>query len=186
MGYGGGSALVFLVDTLFALYIIVLLLRVLLQFTHADFRNPVSQFVYQVTNPPLRPLSAVIPRWRHLDIPAIVFALLLCALNIQIDGWFFPQLNTGMPAALWLPVLKLVVMLCDLYTFSIIIQAILSWVAPGTHSSGTAVLWSINEPVLRPVRERVPLIGGLDISPVIVIIGLQVVSRLIPIAPLLR
>lgn len=186
MGYGGSSALVFLIDTLFALYIIVLLLRVLLQFTHADFRNPVSQFVYQVTNPPLRPISAVIPRWRHLDIPAVLLALLLCAINIQIGGWFYPQLNTGMPLAVGLPLLKLLVMLFDLYTFSIIIQAILSWVAPGMHSPATAVLWSINEPILRPVRERIPLIGGLDLSPIVVIIALQVFSRLIPLHPLLR
>ncbi|MAA73467.1 MAG: YggT family protein [Salinisphaeraceae bacterium] len=186
MGYGTSSALMFLIDTLFALYIIVLLVRVLLQFTHANFRNPLSQFVYQVTNPPLRPLSAVIPRWRHLDIPAVLLALLLCFINIQIDGLFYPQLNTAPVLAVALSAIKLLVMLCDLYTFSIIIQAILSWVAPGAHSPATAVLWSINEPILRPVRERMPMIGGLDISPLVVIIGLQVVSRLMPLHPLLR
>lgn len=181
------QALLFLVDTVFALYIIVVLLRALLQLVHTDFRNPVSQFVYQATDAPVRLLASIIPRWNRVDIPALVFALVLCFVNVQLDLLLHP-LDIGaqpLAAAGW-SVLKALVLLCNLFTFTILIQALATWLAPGTHSPATAVLWSVNEPLLRPVRNYVPAIGGLDISPLIVIIALQVVSRLLPLPGVFR
>lgn len=185
--YGNANeALLFLVDTLFALYILAVLLRVLLRL-RADFYNPISQFVWQVTEPPVSLLGRVIPPWRQIDLAAIVFALLLCFANIQIDMWLHP-LNMGaqpLMASFW-AVLKALVLLCNLFTFTILIEVLASWLSPGVHSPVTAVLWTLNEPLLRPVRRYVPPIGGLDISPLIVIIGLQVISRLLPLPGLFR
>lgn len=180
------NALLFLVDTLFALYIIVVLLRVLLQLVHADFYNPVSQFVWQVTAVPIDTLRRVLPRWRNVDTAAVVYALFLCFANIQVDAWLIPNYAVGLGPSLWWALLKLLVMLCNLFTFTLIIQAIASWLAPGAHSPATAVLWSVNEPLLRPVRRYIPVIGGLDLSPLIVIIALQVISRLLPLHGLFR
>jgi len=181
------NALLFLVDTLFALYIVVVLLRVLLQLSRADFFNPVSQFVWQVTQPVVGPMSQVIPRWRQLDIAALVFAFVLCFINIQIDLYLVPLNMAQQPvASLWWAVLKVLVLLCNLYFFTILIQVLFSWLAPGTHTPATAVLWSLNEPLLRPIRQYIPPIGGLDISPLVVIIGLQVISRLLPLPGLFR
>lgn len=181
------SALLFLVDTVFALYIIVVLLRVLLRLMRADFYNPVAQFVWQLTEPPLRLLGWVIPRWRNLDLAALVLALALCFVNIEIDLWLHP-LNLGAQPlwAAWWSLLKALVLLCNLFTFTILIQALASWLAPATHSAATAALWSLNEPLLRPVQRFVPPIGGLDVSPLIVIIALQVLSRLLPLPGILR
>lgn len=181
------QALLFLIDTVFALYIIVVMLRVLLQLVHADFRNPISQFVYQATNPPLRPLTRIVPRWRQLDIAAIILVLVLCVINIELNLLLLSLPSSASTAAVlgW-SALKALVLLCNLFTFTILIQALASWLAPGAHSPATAVLWSINEPLLRPVRNVVPVIGGLDISPLIVIIALQVISRLLPLPGLLR
>ncbi|MEQ8800139.1 MAG: YggT family protein [Phycisphaerales bacterium] len=181
------NALMFLVDTLFALYIIVLLLRMLLQIARADFHNPISQFVWQVTNPPVGVLARVIPRWRNIDLAALVLAVLLCAINIQVDIWLYPEAIAAQPVAIaWWALLKTMVMVCNLFTFTILIQALASWLTPGHHTPATAVLWSVNEPLLRPVRQYVPPIGGLDISPLVVIIGLQVISRLLPLPGLFR
>lgn len=181
------NALLFLVDTLFALYIIVVLLRVLLQLTRADFYNPVSQFVWQMTQPILGPLGKVIPRWRQVDIAALVFALVLCFANIQADLWLYPLNMSAQPLlAAWWSLLKILVLLCNLYFFTILIQALFSWLSPGTHTPATAVLWTLNEPLLRPVRSYIPPIGGLDISPLIVVIALQVVSRLLPLPGIFR
>ncbi len=181
------NALLFLIDTVFALYIIVVLLRILLQLTHADFRNPVSQFVWQATGPPVGLLARGIPRWRNFDVPAAVFVVLLCFINIEIDLWLNALDLSAQPAmALWWAVLKALVLVCNLYFFTILIQALMSWLSPGQHSPATAVLWSINEPVLRPVRSRLPTIGGLDLSPLVVIILIQVVSRLLPLPGLFR
>lgn len=181
------NALLFLVDTVLSLYIIVVLLRVILQLVHADFMNPVSQFVWQTTRAPVNLLRHVVPRWRNWDVPAIVFALILCYILIQIDlalgaPGYGPQL---LPSVAW-AVLKLITLVCNLYFFTILIQAILSWVSPNQYSPATAILFTINEPLLRPVRGVIPTIGGLDLSPLVVIIVLEVISRLLPLPGLFR
>lgn len=187
MPANASNALLFLVDTIFTLYIIVVLMRVLLQISYADYKNPISQFVWQVTEQPVWLFSRVIPRWRYLDIPAIVLALLLCIINIQINLALYPQdITAPIGLVLWWSLLKLMVVLCNLYFFTILIQVLFSWLSPGTHTPATAVLWSINEPLLRPVRGVVPQVGGLDISPVIIVILLQVISRLLPLPGLFR
>lgn len=180
-------ALLFLVDTLLALYVIVLLLRVLLQVTHAQFHNPLSQFVWRITAAPVGWLRLIIPRWRNIDVPALVLALLLCFINIELDVALMPLPFAGQPLlVLWWALMKMLTLLCDLYFFTILAQAILSWVAPSQYSPATALLQSVNEPLLKPVRRHIPTIAGLDLSPVVVLIGLQVVNLLIPLLPVLR
>jgi len=78
------------------------------------------------------------------------------------------------------------VVVCNFYFFTILIQALMSWISPGQHSPATSILWTINEPLLRPVRNVVPPIAGLDLSPLVIIIGLQVISRLLPLPGLFR
>lgn len=182
------QALLFLVDTLFALYIIVVIGRVLLQATHAPFNNPVCQFVHRVTAPPVRILARLIPRWRNVDVAAIVFAVLLCFVNIQLDMLISAMAFSAQAVAMavWWAVLKALILLCDLYFFTILVQALLSWLSPNQYSPATAVLWTINEPLLRPVRQRMPSIGGIDLSPLVLLIGLQVISMLLPLPLVFR
>ncbi len=187
MGANANNALLFLVDTLFSLYIVVLLLRVMLQLVHADFRNPISQFVWKATATPVGLIGRVIPRWRNVDLPALVFALALCFINIQIDlALAAPGFGAQPVLALWWAVLKAGVLVCNFYFFTILIQALMSWISPGQYSPATAMLWTINEPLLRPIRNVMPPLGGLDLSPLVVIIGLQVISRLLPLPGLFR
>lgn len=181
------NALLFLVDTVLSLYIIVVLLRVILQLVHADFRNPISQFVWQTTRTPVNVLRRVIPRWRNWDVPALVFGLVLSYILIQIDlalgaPGFGPQL---LPSVAW-AILKMGTLVCNLYFFTILIQALMSWISPNQYSPATAILFTINEPLLRPVRGVIPTLGGLDLSPLVVIIALEVVSRLLPLPGLFR
>lgn len=179
------QALLFLIDIVFALYISVVMVRVILQLTHADFRNPVSQFVYQATNTPLRWFASIIPRWRHLDIAAIVYILVLCFINIKLVMLLQDASAAPVFMVAW-TMLKALVLLCNLFTFTILVEALTSWLNPGVNSPATALLWRINEPLMRPVRNAVPQFGGLDISPLIVIIALQVVSILLPLPGFLR
>ncbi|MGH8458878.1 MAG: YggT family protein, partial [Nevskiales bacterium] len=77
MGFNFGNPLIFLIDTLFGLYVLVLILRFILQAVHADFYNPLSQFVWQVTNRPIGLLQRAVPRWHNCDVAALLLALLL-------------------------------------------------------------------------------------------------------------
>ncbi|HEX6929899.1 MAG TPA: YggT family protein [Gammaproteobacteria bacterium] len=178
------SAVLFLVNTLFGLYAMVVLLRFLLQMVRADFYNPLSQFVVKATNPLLRPLRRVIPGAFGIDFAALLLfylvALVTVALLAAIAGISLP--------VLWLlgyAVLKCVLLLLHLFFFTILVQVILSWVSPGWSPVG-AVLYAVNAPLLRPFQKIIPPLGGLDLSPLFAIILLQFLSFLVPLPYPLR
>ena len=178
------SATLFLVNTLCSLYAMVVLMRFLLQLVRADFYNPLSQFVVRATNPLLRPLRRVIPGAFGIDFAALVLvylvALVTIALLAAIAGASLP-----LPMLLGYALLKVVVLLIQLYFFTILVQVILSWVNPGW-SPVAALLHSINDPLLRPFRRILPSLGGIDLSPLFAVILLQFLTFLVPLPALLR
>lgn len=172
------SPLAFLVSTLFSLYILAVMLRFLLQLTRADFYNPLSQFVVKITTPVLRPLRRIIPGWGGVDVAALVLMLALQMLSV----WLVFLLSghaIGPVTLLVVALAQLVDLTFNVFIFAILIQAILSWITPGTYNPVTSVLFSLTEPLLRPVRRRLPPIAGFDLSPLVVILGLQVIRMLI-------
>lgn len=173
------DALLFLLNTLIGLYSAVLLVRVILIWVRADFYNPIAQFVWQVTRVPIDALK-FIPKWRRLDIAAILLAWLLILINLQL-ALLIMGAKGSVTFLMVTSVMNLAVLVINIYTFSILVQAIMSWVSQGTHSPASSLLWSINEPLLRPVRQFLPPISGLDLSPLFVILALQVVRRLLPV-----
>lgn len=185
MGGALGDALNFLIRTLFDLYIIVVALRFLLQWVRADFYNPLSQFLVRATNPPLRPLRRIIPGYGGIDLASVVLMLLLKAAEITILG----LVTAGrLPAPLGLLVLSLAEilrLLIYIFMFAIIIQVVLSWVNPGAYNPATVLIYRLTEPLLEPARRLIPPMGGLDFSPLVVLILLQLTIILI-IRPLLQ
>ena len=173
------DALIFLIRTAFELYLIVVTLRFLLQLVRADFYNPLSQFLVKVTNPPLRPLRRIIPGYGGADWASLVLMLLIKAAEIVI----LTLVATGrVPALHGLLVLSLAQVLnLAIYIFiiAILIQVVLSWVNPGAYNPATVILHYLTEPLLRPARQLIPPIGGLDLSPIAVFIFLQLTIILI-------
>lgn len=177
------SPVEFLIRTLFELYILAVMLRFLLQWTRADFYNPISQFLVKVTNPLLRPLRRVIPGIAGLDMAAVVLMLVLEMVALGLVA----MLRGGGigPAGLILwSVAELVSLAFNIFIFSIIIQALLSWVNPGTYNPVAGLLYSLNAPLLRPFSRLLPPISGIDLSPLFAILALQVVKMLV--VPLLQ
>lgn len=172
------SPLTFLISTLVSLYILAVMLRFLLQLTRADFYNPLSQFIVKITTPALRPLRRLIPGWGGVDIASLVLMLLLQVLAVwlifMLGGRAIDLLNLVIIA-----VTQLVDLAFSVFIFAILIQAILSWITPGTYNPVTSVLFSLTEPVLRPVRRVIPPISGFDLSPLVAILGLQVIRMLV-------
>jgi YggT family protein len=172
------NPLILVVDTLFMLYTITFLLRLLMQLVRADFRNPVGQFIITVTNPILVPLRRVIPGWGGLDIAAIVIMLLLQFINqfliLTIKGASLHPLSLVI-----LALAALVQLVLNLYFFTILVQVILSWVNPHGHNPIVYLLYQINAPIMRPVQKLIPPISGFDLSPIFVLLGLQVVNMLL-------
>lgn len=181
------NPLVFLVDTLFGLYILVVMLRFLLQLVRADFYNPVSQFLVKVTNPLLRPLRRLVPGWGGIDNASLLLMfglqLLALALLLLLAGAPFSPLL--LPGLLMATLTKLVSLLLYIYVFAIFILVIISWVSPAGYNPIAALLYSLTEPLMRPARRLIPTIGGIDLSPMAVLIALYLLRMLI-IPPLLQ
>jgi YggT family protein len=172
------SPLTFLISTLISLYILAVMLRFLFQLTRADFYNPLTQFIVKITSPALRPLRRIIPGWGGLDIAALVLMLALQMLSVWLV--FLLADRAIDPLNLLIVALaQLVDLAFSVFIFAILIQAILSWITPGTYNPVTSVLFSLTEPVLRPVRRFVPPISGFDLSPLVALLGLQVIRMLV-------
>lgn len=175
--------LIFIINTLFSLYILAVMLRLLLQWVRADLYNPVAQFLIKITQPVLRPLRRLLPPIGKIDTASLLLLLVLAMIKLAIIS----SLIYGVPS---LPVLllasigDLISLVFDIFVFAILILVILSWVAPGSYNPATTLLYDLTEPVLRPARNLVPPIGGLDLSPLVALIVLQVISMLIePLFP---
>lgn len=176
------NPVVFLISTAFDLYIIAVILRFLLQWVRADFYNPVSQFLVKATNPPLVPLRRILPGVGGIDLASIVLMLALASAEL----FLIIMLSGATPGALFLvarAVAKIVELFLGIYTFSIIIQVILSWVNPHSYNPVTMLLHQLNDPLLRPIRRLLPDMGGFDLSPLLAIVLIQV-SKMILLPPL--
>ena len=169
----------FLIRTLFDLYIMAVLLRFMLQLVRADFYNPISQFLVTVTNPPLVPLRRVIPGFAGIDMAAVLLLVGLEVLKFVVLYLALYQLIPNVFGLLVLAVGELLQTAVNIYFFAIIIMVIASWIASGAYNPLLAVLSSLTEPLMRPARRLMPPIGGFDLSPLIVLIGLQLVSMLV-------
>ena len=173
------DVLYFLVDTFFSLLFFVFLLRLLLQWARADFRNPLSQAIVRLSNWLIMPLRRLLPPVGRIDT-ASVAAVVLVALA-QVAALSLVR-GFGVPDALDLLRLAALAILRTtlwVYFWAIFIYALLSMVAPGTHSPAVSILESLCEPILGPIRRTVPSVGGLDLSPLWAGIGIQVLLILL-------
>ncbi|OEY66480.1 YggT family protein [Marinobacter sp. X15-166B] len=162
-------------------YLTIVLLRFLLQLARADFYNPISQFAVKITNPLLRPMRRFVPGWGGIDGAALVLAVLIQALTLFL---ILVALNQGVPAInpvtlLAWSVLAVLNLIVKIYFWSVIAVVIVSWVAPGSHHPAIQLVAQITEPVMRPVRKLMPSVGGLDLSPIIVFLILNVLTVVI-------
>jgi len=169
------GALQFLITTLISIYCYIILARFLLQLVKADFYNPISQAVVKATNPLLIPLRKIIPGFAGLDWAALIllygFQVLKVAIIFMLQGGGFP-----VAAILIYGLLQTASLFVWFYIFIIFIQIILSWVAPQQYNPMIILLNQISEPILAPARKIVPPMGGLDLSPTIVLLILYTLT----------
>jgi YggT family protein len=172
------NPIIFLIQTLFGLYILAVLLRFLLQMVRADFYNPISQFLVKATNPPLKVMRRIIPGLGGIDLSSLILAWLLKSIEILLI-----LLVSGGAVNLLAPLLwaipLLVELVINIYLFGILIQVILSWVSPGNYNPAVGLLYSLTSPLLRPAQKLLPPMGGLDLSPMLVMIGLVLLKMLL-------
>jgi YggT family protein len=174
------SAITFIIDTLLSLALFVVLARLLLQWTRADFRNPLCQAVVKLTNPLILPLRRVLPPIGKVDTASVVAVLLIATVEV---GCIFALHGVGLPPPeLWIRqvLLEIARTLLRTYLVAIFLYALLSLIAPGGYSPLQSLLTTLCEPVLRPIRRVIPAIAGLDLSPLWAIILIQALLLLMP------
>jgi YggT family protein len=173
------NASLFLIKSVFDLYIFIVMLRIVLQWVHADLNNPVFGLVVRLTSFPLKPFRALIPTVGGIDIAAVLLLLLLEILKLALLVWL--QVN-AVPTLEGLAVLafaELLNQLINIFFFAILALAILSWLSPLAHGPLVEILYHVCDPLLRPVRRFLPPIMGFDLSPIPVLIILKLLTYLI-------
>ena len=164
------NAGVFLIQTLFGLYLIAIMLRLLLQVVRADFSNPFAKFLVTITNPALKPLRRVIPGVGGIDLSSVVLMLLLKMLEIFLIS-LITELPLPQPVGLVvLSIFQVIELMVNVFLWSIIIQAIISWINPSAYNPVVSLLRQLTDPLLAPARQLIPPVSGVDLSPLAVII----------------
>lgn len=173
---------VFLISTLLSLYAVALMLRMLLAMVRADFYNPISQFLVAVTNPPVLLLRRFVPPLGRLDTPVLLLIIAVKMLEIWLVA-LLRGVTPGFGVVLAVSIFQLLQLLIYIYMVSIIIQAVMSWfMAAGSHMGRnplSGLLHSLNRPLLEPIRRIMPQMGMVDLSPLVAIIGLNVLLILL-------
>jgi YggT family protein len=174
------AALIYLFETLLSLCLVAVLLRLLLQWSRADFRNPLARSIVHITNPVIVPLRRLLPAIGRIDTASCVAVTVVAFLKVAIR----PLLSGfgALPPLFWLQLAAIEILRTTLWTyfFAIVVYALLSFVAPGTYSPAQGLLVSLCEPVLRPFRRVIPPLGGLDFSPLWAGIIIQMLLILVP------
>ena len=169
----------FLIQIIFSFYITLVVLRFLLQWVKADFYNPYCQFLIKLTNPLLLPLRRIIPGWFGIDLAALILAIVLQVIESLLIGLLSGlslQPYNILASVLFVSVLmNLVSLILNIYFWAILIRAALSWINPNPKHPLLEVLSQLTEPVLRPIRKILPGMSGIDLSPLVALILIQVV-----------
>ena len=177
---GLSTAFIYVIQTLGSLYLLIILLRFILQLVRADFYNPLSQFTVKATQPLLKPLRRIIPGFGGLDLASLALAILvqlvLMVLVILIAG--ANPAAVGLQLLVW-AIIAVTSLFLKIFFFAMIISVILSWVAPGSYNPGAQLVNQICEPLLAPFRRLLPNLGGLDISPIFAFIALNLLDRFV-------
>lgn len=175
------EALQFLLKAVIDLFVLAALVRFFLQYFRAPFRNPLSEFVVALTDFAVKPLRRIIPGWQGLDLASLLLALsleiLLVLILLGLKG--VPIWTAGphiIPVVVLLAIINLLKYCIYLIIAAVFIQAILSWVNP--YSPFSSVLESITRPFMRPLRKLVPMVGRVDLSPLVLFLICQLILML--------
>jgi len=184
MGNAALTSIGFIIGTIFTLYALIPALRFVLQWARADYHNQFAQAIVKLSNPVLVPLRRVIPSFKHYDTASLVMVygvlflkfLVFKILPIGAVGGF--GINTLNPSV-WntaqlfaFTFIDVVYLLFNVFIYSLIIKAILSWIPNSQSNPIQGVLDSITSPIMKPLRGVIPPIGGFDLSVMVAIIGL--------------
>ena len=173
-----------IIHALFDAYIVILLLRFMLQKLRASWHNPLSQFVIKVTEKPLKLMRKIVPGFKGFDFAILIFAFLLQAVEVILLWHLQFGGTTNVAGTLVVTFGELLSKFLYIYIYSVIINAIVSWIPSMQTHPLSHIVFLITDPVLSLARRFIPLIAGIDISPIAVLLIFSLINMLI-VAPIL-
>lgn len=170
------QAIVFLLDAVISFFCVLFLLRFMMQAMRVSFAGQPGNFVVALTNWAVKPLRRIIPGIGGLDwstvFAAFALQLLLSGILIALSGRFAEADIAGLaPMILWFALRAVLRLTVYIMIGALILQAVLSWINP--YSPLSAPAQQLTRPLLDPIRRFIPLIGGIDLSPLVAILLLQ-------------
>ena len=174
--------LIFLLETLLGVFSLALLLRFYMQLLRAPYRNPLAQFLIALTDFIVRPARRMIPSLRGMDLSTLLLAWLVeCALlagTLVLKGYDFSSgIGTAACGLGLLALVEIIKMTLYIILVTVTVQAILSWVSP--HSPMAPLLDSFTRPFLGIFRRRIPPIANVDLSPLFVLVLIQLLLMVV-------
>lgn len=174
-----GKIAALLINTIGGVFLLAVMLRFLLQVARADFYNPISQALVRATNPLVKPLRRLIPGFLGIDIASLVLAVLVKL--VMIVTLFVIQtggLGFDVGRVLLVALLSVLVSILNIYFVAMLATIIISWVAAGSYHPAVVLIHQIAEPVMAPFRRLLPAMGGIDLSPMLAFLAINVVKIL--------
>ncbi|MDA7773073.1 YggT family protein [Pseudomonadales bacterium] len=183
MGQNLASAGIYLIQTFIGLYVLMIMIRFLMQISRVDYYNPICQGIVKITDPAIRPFRTVLPTIRGVN-----FASLTAAFIVQLIGIVMIMLLSGNPLIhpvyfAWVAI-GLFSMIFNIYFFALIIMVISSWIAPYSSHPALVLIHQITDPICTPARKLLPPMGGLDLSIILVFAALHIIDDILVIKPI--
>ena len=167
----------FVLENVAGFFTFALLARFAMQWARAPFRNPIGQFVVTVTDWMVRPARRVIPSAWGQDLPSLILAWLMQAIYLGLIDGFNGHFQGGVGHVVvigMVAVIETISIACYLAIGVVIISALLSWINP--HAPIAPVIYAIAGPLLAPFQRVIPLVGGIDLSPIAFFFAIKVIQ----------
>ena len=179
MGGAFGQVLVLIIGSLGSLYLLAVLLRFLLQAARADFYNPVTQAIVKITTPLVVPLRRIIPGFRGFDFATLVLALILNSVFTGLMLLASGYTNVAIGSIVAWSFVGLIAFILNIYFWSLLVSVIASFIAPYSGHPALLLIHQLLDPLYSRVRRILPPMGGLDFSPILLFLGIQVLEILV-------
>ena len=172
------NPLIFLIDTTFSIYILIVAFRIIMQWAQWEYHHPIAQVIIKATQVPVKTLRRFIPPLGQWDTATIVLLFALTFIKLFLISVIQPDAYSGFFVG-WI-LADVFSLFITIFTFSINIEVVLSWVVPqGTQNAISPLISSMNQPILKPIRQITPSMGAIDLSPLVAVIALQLLSMLV-------
>lgn len=167
-----------IVQILSQLFLLAILLRFLFQLVRADFYNPFSQAIVKATSPLLNPLRRIIPGFKGMDVASLLLALVVQILAMAAT-LLFKGFNPLIPLLPIWAAISLITALVTIIFFAAIVSIISSWIAPFSQHPLLLLTRQLSEPAMAPFRKIIPPLGGLDLSPIFLFLGISILQQIL-------